>query len=175
MIKKLQAKGNSDEGEVFQRVTYERAKTHEIKDYFLREIQESMHDSECWQTDDERNDKGMSITHNKNLTDGRDHHSGSDTENKKGWEGLIKARVTWLHFTGHWSLAMAGLGSGDASFFTRSQKSRLLMGSLLKLKCWPLQNILNPLKDIKFLTFSAEKKIYTDTVWNIIENMLAIS
>ena len=24
----------------------------------------------------------MSITHNKNLTDGRDHHSGSDTENK---------------------------------------------------------------------------------------------
>lgn len=38
-----------------------------------------------------------------------------------------------------------------------------------------LQNILNPLKDIKFLAFSAEKKIYTDTVWNIIENMLAIS
>ena len=47
MIKKLQAKGNSDEGEVLQRVMYERAKTHEIKDYFLRETQESMHDSEC--------------------------------------------------------------------------------------------------------------------------------
>ena len=32
MIKKLQAKGNCDEGEVFQRMMYERAKTHEIKD-----------------------------------------------------------------------------------------------------------------------------------------------
>ena len=41
-----------------------------------------MHDFECLWTNDERNDRGMSITHNKSFTDGRDHHSRSDTENK---------------------------------------------------------------------------------------------
>ena len=35
-----------------------------------------------------------------------------------------------------------------------------------------LQNLLNPLKDITFLPFSAEKKIYTETVWNEIEKFL---
>lgn len=35
-----------------------------------------------------------------------------------------------------------------------------------------LQNDLNPLKDLKFLPFSSEKKIYTEEVWNIIENYL---
>lgn len=35
-----------------------------------------------------------------------------------------------------------------------------------------LQDILNPLKDIKFLPFSAEKKIYTDTVWKEIEKYI---
>lgn len=35
-----------------------------------------------------------------------------------------------------------------------------------------LQNILNPLKDITFLPFSAEKKIYTENVWNEIEKYL---
>lgn len=33
-----------------------------------------------------------------------------------------------------------------------------------------LQTILNPLKDIVFLPFSSERKIYTQTVWNEIEN-----
>ena len=32
--------------------------------------------------DDERNDKGMSTSHNKNLTDGRDHPSRSDAGNR---------------------------------------------------------------------------------------------
>ena len=35
-----------------------------------------------------------------------------------------------------------------------------------------LQNELNPLKDLKFLPFSAEKKIYTEAVWKEIEEKL---
>ena len=74
---------------------------------------------------------------------------------KRGWEGPIKPRITCLHFTGHWSMAMAGLGSGDASFFKRSQKSRLLMGSFLKLQCWPLQHILIPCRQTRHVERSA--------------------
>jgi len=35
-----------------------------------------------------------------------------------------------------------------------------------------LQNLLNPLKDITFLPFSSEKKIYSEEVWNEIEKYL---
>ena len=35
-----------------------------------------------------------------------------------------------------------------------------------------LQNILNPLKDIKFLPFSSEKKIYCEEVWKEVEKFL---
>ena len=35
-----------------------------------------------------------------------------------------------------------------------------------------LQNILNPLKDIKFFPFSAEKKIYTEDIWTEINTYL---
>ena len=35
-----------------------------------------------------------------------------------------------------------------------------------------LQNILNPIKDIKFHPFSAEKKIYTENVWEEIEKYI---
>ena len=35
-----------------------------------------------------------------------------------------------------------------------------------------LQNILNPLKDLSFIPFSAERKIYTETAWNEIAKML---
>ena len=59
-----------------------RAKSHEIKDVFLRKIQEAMHDFENLWTDNERNDKGISISHNRNLTDGRNHQSRNDTGNK---------------------------------------------------------------------------------------------
>lgn len=37
-----------------------------------------------------------------------------------------------------------------------------------------LQDLLNPLKDLKFLPFSAERKIYTEDVWNEIEQNLLI-
>lgn len=35
-----------------------------------------------------------------------------------------------------------------------------------------LQEELNPLKDLPFLPFSAERRIYTDTVWEEIEKFL---
>ena len=35
-----------------------------------------------------------------------------------------------------------------------------------------LQNLLNPLKDITFLPFSAEKKIYTENIWIEIDKHL---
>lgn len=35
-----------------------------------------------------------------------------------------------------------------------------------------LQNTLNPLHDLDFIPFSAERKIYTDNTWKMIENML---
>ena len=35
-----------------------------------------------------------------------------------------------------------------------------------------LQNTLNPLKDLTFLPSSAEKKIYTENIWNFIENYI---
>ena len=35
-----------------------------------------------------------------------------------------------------------------------------------------LQKILNPLKDIVFLPFSSERKIYTDDVWNILKQYI---
>ena len=81
MIKKLQAKANSGKGAIFQRVMFGRAEILEIKDFRLRKIQENIHDFDCLWTYDERNDKEMSTSYNKNLTDGRDHHSRSDAEN----------------------------------------------------------------------------------------------
>ena len=35
-----------------------------------------------------------------------------------------------------------------------------------------LQQELNPLKDLTFLPFSAERKIYSEDVWNYIENYI---
>uniref|UniRef100_A0AC11E6W9 Uncharacterized protein n=1 Tax=Ovis aries TaxID=9940 RepID=A0AC11E6W9_SHEEP len=65
MTKKLQAKAKSGKGEIFQRVMFGRAESLKIKDFRLRKIQENIHDFDCLWTDDERNDKGMSTSHNK--------------------------------------------------------------------------------------------------------------
>jgi len=35
-----------------------------------------------------------------------------------------------------------------------------------------LQNALNPLKDLKFIPFSSERKIYTEKAWDEIENYI---
>ena len=82
MIKKLQAKGNSGKEESFQRVMFGTAESHEIEDFFLRKVQENVHDFECLWTVDERNDRGTSISHNNSLTNRRDHDSRSDAGNK---------------------------------------------------------------------------------------------
>ncbi|OWK05019.1 hypothetical protein Celaphus_00002315, partial [Cervus elaphus hippelaphus] len=82
MTMKLQAKGNSGKGEIFQRVIFERAKTHESKDFFLRKIQETVDGFESLWTDNERRDNRISISHNKNLTDGKDHQSRNDAGKK---------------------------------------------------------------------------------------------
>ena len=37
-----------------------------------------------------------------------------------------------------------------------------------------IQKVLNPLNDFTFLPFSSERKIYTETVWENIENILEI-
>ena len=65
MTKKLQAKANSGKGDIFQRVMFGRAESLEIKDFRLRKIQENIHDFDCLWTDDERNDKRLSTSHNK--------------------------------------------------------------------------------------------------------------
>ncbi|XP_045019255.1 zinc finger protein 347-like isoform X3 [Bubalus bubalis] len=82
MTMKLQAKGNSGKGELFQRVIFRRVETCEIKDFFLRKIQENVDVWDSLWTDSERRDNGISISHNKNLTDGRDHQSRNDAGDK---------------------------------------------------------------------------------------------
>lgn len=37
-----------------------------------------------------------------------------------------------------------------------------------------LQQLINPLKDLPFLPFSSEKKVYTDSVWKEIEKLVSI-
>ncbi|XP_060254950.1 zinc finger protein 347-like [Ovis aries] len=82
MTKKLQAKANSGKGEILQRVMFGRAETYETKDFFLRKIQETVHGFESLWTAAERNGKGMSVSHNRNLTGGRDHQSRNDVGDK---------------------------------------------------------------------------------------------
>ena len=67
MTKKLQAKAKSGKGEIFQRVMFGRAESLESKDFHLRKIQENIDVFDCLWTDDERNDKGLSTSHNKTL------------------------------------------------------------------------------------------------------------
>ena len=66
---KLPTKTSSDKGEVFHTVMLGSPESHEITDFFLREVQKNLHEFECLGRDDERNYKGMSITitQNKNL------------------------------------------------------------------------------------------------------------
>ncbi|KAB0381982.1 hypothetical protein FD755_003899, partial [Muntiacus reevesi] len=71
VIKQLQLKSNSDTRKVLQTVLLRRPKSLEIKHFYLREMQENMNDFESQQRCDERNYKGMPVTNNKSLTDGR--------------------------------------------------------------------------------------------------------
>ena len=82
MTKKLQTKASSGKGEIFQRVMFGRAESPEIKDFRLRKIEKTVHGFEYLWTDDDRSDNGISISHNKNLTDGKDHQSRNDAADK---------------------------------------------------------------------------------------------
>ena len=53
-----------------------------------------------------------------------------------------------------------------------ANKADKLAPTKVDARVYELQNILNPLKDIIFLPFSSEKKIYTENVWNEIEKNL---
>ena len=81
---KLPTKTSSDKGEVFHTVMLGSPESHEITDFFLREVQKNLHGFECLGRDDERNYKGMSITitQNKNLTNESDWHSRIAVGNK---------------------------------------------------------------------------------------------
>lgn len=62
--------------------------------------------------------------------------------------------------------------SGNHPCLIIANKADKLAPTKVQTRVAELQNILNPLKDLLFLPFSAEKKIYTDKVWEEIEKYL---
>ena len=82
VVNQLQPKAESDTGEVFQTAILGRPKSHEIKHFYLREIQADMYNFECHWRSGGRNNKGMPITHDGNLTDGRGQQWRKDVEIK---------------------------------------------------------------------------------------------
>ena len=62
--------------------------------------------------------------------------------------------------------------SGNHPCLIISNKADKLAPTKVDARVQELQNLLNPLKDITFLPFSSEKKIYTENVWNEIEEYL---
>ena len=53
-----------------------------------------------------------------------------------------------------------------------ANKADKLAPSKVDSTVYNLQNSLNPLKDLTFMPFSSEKKIYTDRTWEFIENYI---
>ena len=62
--------------------------------------------------------------------------------------------------------------SGNHPCLIIANKADKLAPTKVDSRVLELQNILNPLKDITFLPFSSEKKIYTEKVWEEIEKHL---
>lgn len=62
--------------------------------------------------------------------------------------------------------------SGNHPCLIIANKADKLAPTKVEARVAELQNLLNPLKDLCFLPFSAEKKIYTDKVWEEIEKYL---
>ena len=62
--------------------------------------------------------------------------------------------------------------SGNHPCIIIANKADKLAPTKVDARVKELQNLLNPLKDITFLPFSAEKKIYTEDTWKEIEKYL---
>ena len=62
--------------------------------------------------------------------------------------------------------------SGNHPCIILANKADKLAPTKVDARVQELQSILNPLKDIVFMPFSAEKKIYTESVWKEIEKYL---
>ena len=62
--------------------------------------------------------------------------------------------------------------SGNHPCIILANKADKLAVTKVSSRVLELQNMINPLKDITFLPFSAEKKIYTENTWNEIEKYL---
>ena len=62
--------------------------------------------------------------------------------------------------------------SGNHPCLIIANKADKLAPTKVEARVKELQDLLNPLKDIIFLPFSAEKKIYTESVWTEIEKYL---
>ncbi len=62
--------------------------------------------------------------------------------------------------------------SGNHPCIILANKADKLAPTKVDARVIELQSILNPLKDITFLPFSAEKKIYTENVWDEIEKYI---
>lgn len=62
--------------------------------------------------------------------------------------------------------------SGNHPCLIIANKADKLAPTKVQARVAELQTLLNPLKDLCFLPFSAEKKIYTDKVWEEIEKFL---
>ena len=62
--------------------------------------------------------------------------------------------------------------SGNHPCMIIANKADKLAPTKVEARVKELQNLLNPLKDLTFLPFSAEKKIYTEETWKEIEKYL---
>ncbi|XDC82486.1 hypothetical protein R6Z07F_013659 [Ovis aries] len=87
IIKNLQPKENTNSTDTFQTVILGRHESPGVKDFYLREIRGNMLEFECQWRDDERNYKGVLVTHNEKLTDrknqcGRSNAGNNAIENK---------------------------------------------------------------------------------------------
>jgi len=62
--------------------------------------------------------------------------------------------------------------SGEHPCLVIANKADKIAPTKVDARVLELQNLLNPLKDLTFLPFSSEKKIYTENVWNEIEKYI---
>ena len=67
---------------------------------------------------------------------------------------------------------IVGSGLFGSTFANLANKADKLAPTKVEPTVLALQNELNPLKDLKFIPFSSEKRIYSEEVWKEIENRI---